>query len=222
MEISRPVVPLLVVITSLALLVPGVTKPMLTLTGTIEKTQITETGIDLIVDSMVQKSLARDNGKSAEDERKKAQRMVGMVSGMFGLNDITGEIEAYKKTRSIIGTVKELFHSGNGIVAFLVMLFSIIVPVTKVLLLLLGTFFRELKISGKSLSINSMISKWSMADVFLIAIIVAFMAANASTTEGLLNLQAQFETGFYFFLGYCVFSIISTQFITRKYTSVNY
>lgn len=38
-----------------------------------------------------------------------------------------------------------------------------------------------------------------MADVFLIAIIVAFMAANASSMGELLNLRAQFEVGFLFF-----------------------
>ena len=220
MEITRPVTPIIVIIVSLALLIPGVTQPMLTLTGTMEKSQITETGIDLIVDSIVEKALKKDKEKSEEDERKKAGRMVGMVTGMLGLKNITGEIEAYKKTRSIAGTVKELFRSGNGIVAFLVMLFSIIIPGTKILLLLLGTYFQELKISRKSLSINNVISKWSMADVFVIAIIVAYMAANASAMGGLLNLHGDFEPGFYFFLGYCIFSILSTQLITKKYMTV--
>jgi hypothetical protein len=55
-----------------------------------------------------------------------------------------------------------------------------------------------------------------MADVFVIAIIVAFMAANASTVGVLLNLGARFEPGFYFFLGYCIFSILSIQVIIRK------
>ncbi len=220
MEISRPVTPIIVIIVSLALLIPGVTQPMLTLTGTIEKSQITETGIDLIVDSIVEKALKKDIEKSEEDERKKAGRLVGMVTGMLGLKNITGEIEAYKKTRSIAGTIKELFRSGNGIVAFLVMLFSIIIPGTKILLLLLGTYFQELMISRKSLSINNAISKWSMADVFVIAIIVAYMAVNASAMGGLLNLHGDFEPGFYFFLGYCIFSILSTQLITKKYMTV--
>ncbi len=220
MEITRPVTPIIVIIVSLALLIPGVTQPMLTLTGTIEKSQITETGIDLIVDSIVEKELKKDKNKSEEDIRKKAGRMVGMVTGVLGLKDITGEVEAYKKTRSIAGTVKELFRSGNIIVAFLVMLFSIIIPGTKILLLLLGTYFQELKISRKSLSINNVISKWSMADVFVIAIIVAYMAASASTMGGLINFHGHFEPGFYSFLGYCIFSILSTQLITKKYMTV--
>ncbi len=220
MEITRPVTPIIVIIVSLALLIPGVTQPMLTLTGTIEKSQITETGMDLIVDSIVEKAMKKDKNKSEEAEREKAGRMVGTVTGMLGLKNLTGEVEAYKKTRSIAGTVKELFRSGNGIVAFLVMLFSIIIPGTKILLLLLGTYFQELKISRKSLSINNVISKWSMADVFVIAIIVAYMAANTSSMGGLMNLHGEFEPGFYFFLGYCIFSILSTQLITKKYMTV--
>ena len=181
MKFLKPFIPLFVIIISLALLVPGVTQPMLTLTGTIDKAQVTETGIDLIIDSVVGESLNRDKEKSEKDERNKIRRMIDTVLGMFGLKNITGKIEAYKETRSIVGTVEELFRSGNGFVAFLVMLFSIVIPVTKILLLLLGTYFQELKISKKAILINGLISKWSMADVFLVAIIVAFMAANAST-----------------------------------------
>ncbi|ODS33394.1 MAG: Paraquat-inducible protein A [Candidatus Scalindua rubra] len=150
MKISKPLVPLFIIIISLALLIPGVTQPILTLTGTLEKSQITETGIDLIIDSVVDKSLRRGKEKSEEGERKKVRTMIGTVLGMFGLKNITGEIEAYKETRSIVGTVKELFRSGNGFVAFLVMLFSIVIPVTKILLLLLSTYFQDLKISKKN------------------------------------------------------------------------
>jgi hypothetical protein len=221
MEIPKLSTVLIITIISLALLIPGVTQPMLTLTGTIDKSEMTETGIDIIIDSMVEKSMKRGTGKSEEDEKGKAKRMVGMITGMLGLNNIEGEIEAYNKTRSIAGTVKELFRSGNGVVGFLVMLFSIIIPVTKILLMLVGSYFYDSKNSRKAFLISSVISKWSMADVFVIAIIVAFMAANASNMGGLLNLGARFEFGFYFFLGYCTFSILSIQVITRKNKNFN-
>ena len=207
---------LIITIVSLALLIPGVTQPMLTLTGTIDKSRMNNMGIDIIVDSIVKKSTKNDKEESEEDGKGKAKLMIGMVAGMLGLNNIEGEFDAYNKTRSIAGTVKELFRTGNGLVGFLVMLFSIIIPVTKILLMLLGTCFYDSKNSRKAFLISSAISKWSMADVFVVAIIVAFMAANASTMGGLLNLGAQFEFGFYFFLGYCIFLILSIQVITRK------
>ncbi|MFQ5687883.1 MAG: hypothetical protein ACE5GV_14620, partial [Candidatus Scalindua sp.] len=126
METPKFTTVLIITIISLALLIPGVTQPMLTLTGTIDKSKMTETGIDIIIDSIVEKSMKRGTVKSENDERGKAKRMIGMITGMLGLNNIEGEIEAYNKTRSIAGTVKELFRSGNGVVGFLVMLFSIV------------------------------------------------------------------------------------------------
>ena len=212
---------LIITIISLALLIPGVTLPMLTLTGTIDKKEMTDTGIDIIVDSIVEKSMKRSNAKSEEDERGKAERMIGIMTGMLGLNDLKGEVEAYKETRSIAGTVKELFRTGNGFVGFLGMLFSIVIPVTKILLMLVAACFRGSMNSRKAFVISSVISKWSMADVLVIAIIVAFMAANASNMGGLLDMDARFESGFYFFLGYCTFSILSMQVITRKNKNLN-
>ena len=212
---------LVITIISLALLIPGVTLPMLTLTGTIDKAEMTDTGIDIIVDSIVEKAMKRGKDKSEKVERGKAERMIGIMTGMLGLDDLKGEIKAYSKTRSIAGTVKELFRSGNGFVGFLVMLFSVVIPITKILLMLLAACFRNSKNSAKALLISSVISKWSMADVLVIAIIVAFMAANASNMGGLLDMDARFEPGFYFFLGYCTFSILSMQVITRKNKTSN-
>jgi hypothetical protein len=212
---------LIITMISLALLIPGVTQPMLTLSGTIDKKEMTDTGIDIIVDSIVEKAMKRGKDKSEKVERGKAERMIGIMTGMLGLDDLKGEIKAYSKTRSIAGTVKELFRSGNGFVGFLVMLFSVVIPVTKILLMLLAACFRDSKNSRKAFLISSVISKWSMADVLVIAIIVAFMAANASNMGGLLDMDAHFEHGFYFFLGYCIFSILSMQVITRKNKNFN-
>jgi hypothetical protein len=212
---------LIITIISLALLIPGVTLPMLTLTGTIDKKEMTDTGIDIIVDSIVEKSMKRGNAKSEEVERGKAERTIGIMTGMLGLKDLKGEIKAYSKTRSIAGTVKELFRSGNGFVGFLVMLFSIVIPITKILLMFVAACFRDSLNSRRAFLISSVISKWSMADVLVIAIIVAFMAANASNMGGLLDMDARFESGFYFFLGYCTFSILSMQVITRKNKNFN-
>ena len=70
--------------------------------------------------------------------------------------------------------------------------------------------------------LNSMIGaigKWSMADVFVVAIIVTYMAGNASAGMGdMLKTQSQFEIGFYYFLGYCIFSIASQMMIDMTQT----
>ncbi len=52
----------------------------------------------------------------------------------------------------------------------------------------------------------SVIGKWSMADVFVVGILLAFLATRSDD-----NIHAQLHDGFYWFLAYCVISIISFQ-----------
>jgi uncharacterized paraquat-inducible protein A len=141
-----------------------------------------------------------------------------MVSSLMDSLEVEGEIQAYEKTRSILGTSRELFDTGNHVVGFLILLFSVIIPVTKGLLLLVSALIKELRIKGHSYNIANLISKWSMADVFVVAIVVAYLAANASRDMGeIFTLQARFEPGFYFFLGYCVLSILSAQLMKTPF-----
>ena len=61
------------------------------------------------------------------------------------------------------------------------------------------------------------IGKWSMADVFVIAIMVAYLAAVASKDmDELFSLEAEFSSGFYYFLGYCLLSILASQLLTGR------
>ena len=143
----------------------------------------------------------------------------GMAIKLLDSLNVSGDVQAYTKTRSILGTVKELFESKNYLVSFLVMLFSVIVPVTKGLLLLTSLWIPEVRIKGKLVGIASLISKWSMADVFVVAVIVAYLAANASRDMGeIFSLTATLGAGFYFFLGYCLLSLLSAQLMALRTT----
>jgi uncharacterized paraquat-inducible protein A len=58
------------------------------------------------------------------------------------------------------------------------------------------------------LRVNAALGKWSMADVFVMAMIIAFMAGRASGHMGeLLIMDAQLEVGFWYFTAYCLFAI---------------
>jgi hypothetical protein len=67
------------------------------------------------------------------------------------------------------------------------------------------------------------IAKWSMADVFVVALFIAYLAAQASATPtqgpnaapALLEFDARFGTGFYWFAAYCLFSLASQQITVR-------
>jgi hypothetical protein len=135
------------------------------------------------------------------------------------------------QTRSILGTVRELWRSEDRLVSFLILLFSIIVPVLKA-----STLFAALHVRSKSLRrwlvrVVDSIGKWSMADVFVVAVFLAFLAtrdqaqANTFMVPVLLQqvevgmetrLTSSLGTGFYFFLSYCLLSILWTQLLRRR------
>lgn len=193
MTTRRKILTVMVIICALGLLYPGVTQPILTLTGSIEKSKIAALGIDML---------------AGEEADSQSRAMLNMFSGFLGLDTIEGELQAYSNTRSILGTVDELARTGNLPVAFLVVFFSIVIPVFKLFLLLASLLVSGSTVPRFLLNVNSMLSKWSMADVFVMALLVAYLAGSASGKAGeLLVMSAQLEVGFYFFLAYCVFSI---------------
>jgi hypothetical protein len=193
MTMTRKIFTLLVVLAAIALLYPGISQPILTLTGTIEKAAIAELGIDMM---------------AGEDTGSQSRQMLGMLSSLLGLDQIEGDLQVYHTTRSILGTVDQLASTGNLLVAFLIVFFSLIIPVFKLFLLLATLAVSGTAAQGFLLKINSMLSKWSMADVFVMALLVAFMAGSASGQSGeILVMEAKLEVGFYYFLAYCLFSI---------------
>ena len=178
---------------ALGLLYPGVSQPVLTLSGSIEKSQIAELGIDMIA------------GEGADTQTR---QMLTMFSSLLGLDKIEGQLQVYSSKRSILGTVDELARTGNLPVAFLVVFFSLVIPVFKLLLLLVTLLLSSERAQRFLLAVNSTLSKWSMADVFVMGLLVAYMAGSASGQVGeLLIMDAHLEPGFYYFLAYCLFSI---------------
>jgi paraquat-inducible protein A len=119
-----------------------------------------------------------------------------------------GKMAIYHQTRSILGTVRNLYDTGNFLVAGLILLFSVVVPITKGLSLLFVLAFPRARFRLSIYRFISLIGKWSMADVFVMGILLAFLAAGAA--EGL---TAKLHDGFWFFLGYCLLSVASAQFM---------
>ncbi|NMP80337.1 paraquat-inducible protein A [Pseudoalteromonas arctica] len=186
------------VVVALCLLFPGITKPVLTIEGNIDKSKLAQAGIEML----------------AEEGDGRTRSMLMMFSNMLGLDKLEGEISAYNKTQSILGTVKELASNNNLFVAALVGLFSIVIPSLKLLLQLL---YCCLPLNGFKQKLGLVIcalSKWSMVDVFVIALIVTYLTGNAHGKSGeLLVMNAQFGEGFWYFSAYCIFAIIASNLI---------
>ena len=141
------------------------------------------------------------------------------------------EVTVFEQTRSILGTVEELWSSSDHLVSFLILFFSIIVPVTKAAVLLASLYVKSASLGERLTRIVDVIGKWSMADVFVVAVFLAFLATraqaqtNAFSVPFLLGeidvgmetrLTSTLGPGFYFFLAYCLFSILWTQLLRRS------
>src|ERR1051326_2876071 len=79
--------------------------------------------------------------------------------------------ELTNQTRSVLGAVKSLHESGDNFVAGLILLFSVLVPFTKALLLIPIFTMRGAVISDRLYRLVRAISKWSMADVFAVGML---------------------------------------------------
>ena len=193
MSLKRKLLAVLLLVVAVGLLYPGVTQPVLTLTGTVEKAKIAELGIEMIA------------GEGADAQTR---QMLGAISSFLGFDQIEGQLEAYRNTRSIWGTVEELARSGNLPVALLIVFFSLVIPLFKLALQLASLFIARDELRAPLLWLNALLSKWSMSDVFVMGILVAYMAGSASGQMGdMLTMYASLESGFYYFLAYCLFAI---------------
>lgn len=121
---------------------------------------------------------------------------------------ILGYQEVLSERRSIISTIGHLADNGNGLVAFLILLFSVLVPFTKALVMAFVALSSGRSHAARMQRFVGIISKWSMADVFVVGIFIAFLSIK--TNE---NISAELHSGFYFFTAYCLTSILAVQLI---------
>jgi len=184
-------------ISAYGLLIPGVTEPVLHMTTMLDKEELTVLGKEAILQSGSIPNFL-------------------MPVTMEVLNQIhaSGTVLIQDTAKSILGTAQTLWQDGNHLVAFLIVFFSVFVPALKLVLLASSFVFKRL---AKQLALSSgFLSKWSMADVFVMALIIAFLAIKASSGDSaLLQTEIKLENGFYFFLGYCLLSIASSQLLAK-------
>jgi uncharacterized paraquat-inducible protein A len=104
--------------------------------------------------------------------------------------------------------------------ATLILLFSVVVPFVKTALVGWAMFLANEARRQRTLAFVEAIAKWSMADVFVVALFITYLAAMASQSTPaagppLVAFKADFGPGFYWFAAYCVFSLASQQLTAR-------
>jgi paraquat-inducible protein A len=119
------------------------------------------------------------------------------------------------EVRSIFGVIMELYHSSYWVVAVCLTVFSMLIPFAKACL---SVFILESADLSQRLKIAKFlhdISKWSMADVFVAAVLLSSFAVKANKST-----HAELFLGFYFFLGYCLLSLVTTTLLQNKVAGV--
>ncbi len=114
--------------------------------------------------------------------------------------------ELSNETRSVIGAIRSLHGSGNDFVAGLILVFSVCIPLIKAVLLVPIFTLKDAASRYRLFRIVQALSKWSMADVFAVGMLIALLAA-----KGTANLSAVAGVGFYCFAAYCLVSNAAFQ-----------
>ena len=143
----------------------------------------------------------------------------------------------YYRSKTVFEVFQTLIHMGRPemtLVGVLVILFSVVFPTLKMLALVAGLFRPALLRTNRFVKLLAFqLSKWSMADVMVLAIFMSFVAFNGvigSAFDGLRtvpNVQqvliptnaSKILPGYYLFIGFCVASIILSGKLQRGIAS---
>jgi hypothetical protein len=230
---AKRLVVLALLVCSMGLLIPGLFLPVLTIRGVLTRDGIAkvapmmlERGLNdetlAVLKSMMNPTILGFLQATGGDIRKIVIEKLGpQISAALQKN--VGEVEVYEQTRSIIGAVQRLYEVGSPVPATLILLFSVIVPFGKAALVAWAMFMSNVSRRERTLRFVETIAKWSMADVFVVALFITYLAAQASATPtsgpeaapALIAFTAHFGPGFYWFAAYCLFSLASQQITVR-------
>jgi hypothetical protein len=143
----------------------------------------------------------------------------------------------YYRSKTVLEVFKTLMEMGRPemtLVAVLVILFSVVFPALKMLALGACVLRPALLKTNRVVKVLAFeLSKWSMADVMVLAIFMSFVAFNGvigSSWDGVRqmpNVQqvliptnaSKILPGFYLFVGFCVSSILLSQKLQRGIAS---
>jgi hypothetical protein len=216
-------------VVSIGLLLPGLFAPVLTIRGV-----LTRDGIAQVAPMMLEKGLNDETLTALKAMMNPT--VVGLLEATGGdlrqiiiekvtpslsasLQQNVGEVEVFQQTRSIVSSVQRLYEVGSPVPATLILLFSVVVPFVKAALVGWAMFTGP-ETRRRTLAFVEAIAKWSMADVFVVALFITYLAAMASQSTPVAGppvvaFTAQFGPGFYWFAAYCVFSLATQQLTAR-------
>jgi len=142
--------------------------------------------------------------------------IVGLITPMMQMTaykelPVLGEVVFKYEAKSIYSTVQSLFSHGNLIIAGLITLFSIFTPLLKMSVVGMNLFNVAPSLHKKAHDLIHLLGKWSMADVFVVAILISIFALDTQDFT-----RAETDLGVYFFAAYCLLSLLVTHAVLKE------
>src|SRR5688500_6807701 len=187
---ARRLLVVVLLVCSLGLLVPGLFLPVLTIRGVLTRERLAH-----VAPMMLERGL-NDDTVSAQKGLMNPT-VVGLLEATGGdlrtlvieqltpaltasLRQHLDAVEVYLQTRSIVSSVQRLYEVGSPVPATLILLFSVLVPFAKSAIGGCAMLMSDALQRRRTLGFVELIAKWSMADVFVVALFITYLGAQAS------------------------------------------
>jgi|SRR6056297_423525 len=140
---------------------------------------------------------------------------VGVAAPIFTLSafgdvPVLGRVVLSHEVKSVLSMIAGLVDGGNLFVAVLLALFSVVTPVVKMVLSLMVLGLAHGRGRRLALATIHHVGRWSMTDVFVVAVLLAFLAANQARTT-----DAAVGIGLYFFAAYALLSLAAGHLLVH-------
>ncbi len=131
--------------------------------------------------------------------------------------DISPELEGkfyfQYQCKSVVDLIYILFEAKNYLVGIALLLFSILFPIIKLIISFISMAFPSTHRFYIMKLVIHKLGKWSMADVFVVAMFLAFLAFQNMSDQ--IQTDARILPGLYYFMSFSILSIVSSFFVDK-------
>jgi paraquat-inducible protein A len=146
--------------------------------------------------------------------------VVGQVAPVMSMTStmdipVVGECVVAHESKSILTAIVGLLSSGKVWVAMLIILFSLVVPTGKLLTCLVAARTTSSRVTAAALRVVAAIGKWSMADVFVVAVLLTIFSLRSDGDVGARH-RSEPGIGLWFFTTHCLLAMVAAHLISRR------
>jgi paraquat-inducible protein A len=143
--------------------------------------------------------------------------LVGLATPILSIEaskelPVLGDTLLQYQSKGVLSTLDTLYDNGYWWLALVLLIFSVVLPMMKTAVGGLTFFSRTSPLLERWFHISHHLGKWSMADVFVVAILVAFFANSGADSLT----HAEVRPGLWFFLAYVLLSMLAFQLLGRE------